>query len=81
MKTMVYIGISLEGFIARKDGDISVLVKFENQEVYDSYGEFINKIDTIVIGRGTFEAIWIVKTILLAHQLKVKEAKMVAFLI
>ena len=57
MKTMVYVGTSLDGFIARKDGDIGWLVKFENQEVHDSYGEFINKIDAIVIGRGTFEKV------------------------
>jgi dihydrofolate reductase len=57
MKTMVYVGTSLDGFIARKDGDIGWLVKFENQEVHDSYGEFINKIDAIVIGRGSFEKV------------------------
>jgi len=57
MRTSVYIGISLDGFIARKDGDIEWLVKFENQEVNDSYAAFINKIDVIVIGRGTFEKV------------------------
>ena len=57
MKTMVYVGISLDGFIARKDGDIGWLVKFENQEVHDSYEEFINKIDAILIGRGTYEKV------------------------
>jgi dihydrofolate reductase len=57
MKIKVYIGTSLDGFIARKDGDIDWLIKFENQEVNDSYGEFISKIDVIVIGRGTFEKV------------------------
>ena len=57
MKTTVYIGTSLDGFIARNDGDIEWLVKFQNQEVIDSYQEFISKIDAIVIGRGTFEKV------------------------
>jgi dihydrofolate reductase len=57
MKTTVYIGTSLDGFIARKDGNIDWLVKFENQEVSDTYREFISGIDAIVIGRGTFEKV------------------------
>lgn len=55
MKTTVYVGTSLDGFIARKDGDIAWLTQFVNPEVEDSYTEFISKIDAIVIGRGTFE--------------------------
>ena len=57
MKTIVYVGTSLDGFIARKDGDIGWLVKYQNKEVHDSYNEFISKIDAMVIGRGTFEKI------------------------
>jgi dihydrofolate reductase len=57
MKTAAYIGISLDGFIARKDGDIDWLIQFENQEVNQNYEEFISVIDAIVIGRGTFEKV------------------------
>jgi dihydrofolate reductase len=57
MKTTVYAGTSLDGFIARKDGDIDWLVKFQNNEVHDSYTAFINRIDAIVIGRGTYEKV------------------------
>jgi dihydrofolate reductase len=57
MQAFVYVGTSLDGFIARKDGDIGWLVKFENWEVNDSYREFISTIDAIVIGRGTFEKV------------------------
>jgi dihydrofolate reductase len=57
MKTSVYVGTSLDGFIARKDGDIDWLVKFQNNEVSKSYEEFISRIDTIVIGRGTYETV------------------------
>lgn len=54
MKTTVYVGTSLDGFIARKDGDIEWLVKYQNHEVGESYAEFIKDIDAIVIGRGTY---------------------------
>jgi len=57
MKTSVYIGTSLDGLIARKDGNIDWLVKFESEEIGQSYKEFISKIDAIVIGRGTFEKV------------------------
>ena len=57
MKTFVYIGTSLDGFIAGIDGDIEWLVKYQNQEVIDSYVQFISKIDAIVIGRGSFEKV------------------------
>jgi dihydrofolate reductase len=57
MKTFVYIGTSLDGFIARKDGDIDWLVQFATDEAIQAYKEFIRKIDAIIIGRGTFEKI------------------------
>ena len=57
MKTMVYIGTSLDGFIARKDGNIDWLVKFANDEAIHAYEEFMSRIDAIVIGRGTFEKV------------------------
>ena len=57
MKTYVYIGTSLDGFIARRDGNLDWLVAFANHEVNESYKEFINRIDAIVIGRGTFETV------------------------
>lgn len=57
MKTVVYVGTSLDGFIARKDGDISWLNGFENKDVRDSYNRFILRIDAIVIGRGTYETV------------------------
>jgi dihydrofolate reductase len=57
LKAIVYIGTSLDGFIARKDGDINWLTKFANDEAIHAYEEFISRIDAIVIGRGTFEKV------------------------
>src|SRR5258706_15242152 len=57
MKAIVYIGTSLDGFIAKKNDDIDWLTQFQNAEVHEHYAEFINRIDAIVIGRGTFEKV------------------------
>jgi len=57
MKTLVYIGTSLDGFIARKNGDFDWLEQFANDEAINAYKEFINRIDAIVIGRVTFEKV------------------------
>jgi dihydrofolate reductase len=57
VKISVYVGTSLDGFIARADGNIDWLVRFENDEIGRSYTEFISRIDAMVIGRGTFEKV------------------------
>jgi dihydrofolate reductase len=57
MKAIVYIGTSLDGFIARKDGDIGWLTQFADDEAFRSYDELISRIDAYVIGRGTFEKV------------------------
>ena len=57
MKTSAYIGTSLDGFIARKNGDIDWLCQFATDEAVQAYEAFMEKIDAIVIGRGTFEKI------------------------
>jgi dihydrofolate reductase len=57
MKTLVYIGTSLDGFIARKDGDINWLTQFANDEAIHAYEEFMSRTDAIVIGRGTYEKV------------------------
>ena len=53
----VYIGTSLDGFIARTDGDIDWLVKFADEDAVEAYNEFMAAIDVLVIGRGTFEKV------------------------
>ena len=57
MKTIVYIGTSLDGFIARKDGGIEWLTQFANEEAISAYKELTGRIDAIVIGRGTFDKV------------------------
>ena len=57
MKTIVYIGTSLDGFIARKDGNLDWLEQFANDEAVHAYEEFMSRVDAIVIGKGTFEKV------------------------
>src|SRR5690242_12661080 len=57
IQTIVYIGTSLDGYIARKDGDLDWLTPFANDEAMRAYEELISRIDCIVIGKGTFDKI------------------------
>ena len=57
MKTIVYIGTSLDGFIARQNGDIDWLTQFANDDAIRAYEEFMSRVDAIVIGKGTFEKV------------------------
>ncbi len=59
VRVSVYIGASLDGFIARPDGDIAWLNEAEPPEGGDDlgYGELYNAVDALVLGRGTFEKV------------------------
>ena len=53
----VFIATSLDGFIARENGDIAWLLERDDPTEDHGYEQFIAAIDTIVMGRGTFETI------------------------
>ncbi len=57
MKISVYVGTSLDGFLARPDGDFSWLSRFGDAEAVAAYNEFMARIDAIVIGRNTFDVV------------------------
>ncbi len=57
MTTKVFIGTSLDGFIAGRDGNLDWLTAYAVPEVNAGYEEFIKTIDAVVIGRGTFETV------------------------
>jgi len=57
MKASVYIGTSLDGFIARTDGDIDWLTPYADDDAIHAYEQFMKEIDVIAIGRGTFEKV------------------------
>jgi dihydrofolate reductase len=59
IKASVFIATSLDGFIARANGDLDWLTGAESASTEQDYGyqEFMNTVDTIVLGRNTFELV------------------------
>jgi dihydrofolate reductase len=51
----VFIATSLDGFIAKEDGDIEWLLSRDDPSEDHGYNAFIADIDVIVMGRGTYE--------------------------
>lgn len=60
MKVSAFLGISLDGFIARKNGDIDWLDK-ANQKVHQDedfgYSHFMESVDILIMGRNTYEQV------------------------
>jgi dihydrofolate reductase len=58
MANIVYIATSLDGYIAKKDGDINWLHEIDNPNGDDfGYSEFVKTIDALVMGRNTYEKV------------------------
>jgi dihydrofolate reductase len=57
VKISVYIAASLDGFIARKNGDLDWLPAGEEGGEDFGYAEFMSTINYIVMGRNTFEKV------------------------
>jgi dihydrofolate reductase len=55
MKTSVFVGVSVDGFIARPEGELDFLDAGGDEP--HGYDEFIATVDTIVMGRKTFEIV------------------------
>jgi dihydrofolate reductase len=55
MKTTVFVGVSVDGFLARANGELDFLDAAGSEP--HGYEEFIATVDTIVIGRRTFEIV------------------------
>jgi len=57
MKISVYIAVSLDGFIARKDGGLDWLPPGSDGSEDYGYAEFMSTVDIIVMGRNSFEKV------------------------
>ena len=59
IKASVFIATSLDGFIARANGDLDWLTGTDGASTEQDYGyqEFMDRVDTIVLGRNTFELV------------------------
>ena len=62
MKASIFCGLSLDGFIARSDGNLDFLDALDppelNGEPTDGgFGEFLASVDALVMGRNTFDKV------------------------
>lgn len=50
----LYIATTIDGYIANKNGNLDWLHNMPNPQKVDfGYGEFLNGIDTLIMGRNT----------------------------
>jgi dihydrofolate reductase len=56
-KVILYICMSLDGFIATEDDDISWLSLVEKEGEDYGYTEFSKSIDTYIVGRKTYDKV------------------------
>ena len=54
-KVILYIAASLDGFIAKPNDDLSFLSIVQQEGEDYGYAEFIKSVDTVVIGRKTYD--------------------------
>ncbi len=55
---IVYLAVSLDGYIAREDGAVDWLDQIPNPDGLDfGYADFYASIDTLLMGRGTYEEV------------------------
>ncbi len=57
MQVSVFMALSVDGFIARPDGDLGWLARVEAPGEDYGYSEFMADIDAVVMGRRTFEKV------------------------
>ena len=54
---IVYIATSLDGYIAKPNDDLSFLSMVEQEEQDYGYEEFVKTIDTVILGRKTYDKV------------------------
>jgi dihydrofolate reductase len=56
-KVMLYIAMSLDGFIAGENDDLDFLTKVEREGEDYGYGDFMKTVDTVILGRKTYDKV------------------------
>lgn len=56
-ETVLYIAMSLDGYIADSEGKVDWLEGQGDGTDVDSYGEFVKNVDTVIMGWNTYEQI------------------------
>ena len=57
-KVILYIAMSLDGYIARQDGDIGWLSLVEQTVEDYGYSDFMAAVDTVILGRKTYDKVF-----------------------
>ena len=79
MPNYVYTATSIDGFIAREDGNIDWLLDIPNPDGSDfGFARFMENIDALVMGRNTFETVitfdeWLYSKPVFVYSSKLKE--------
>lgn len=60
-KLILYIAMSLDGYIAAPGDDLSFLNPMMKEEEDYGYGAFIKTVDTVILGRKTYD--WVMKQV------------------
>ena len=55
MRISVFVGVTIDGFLAREDGSFDFLKPFEGEE--HGYEEYMRTIDALIVGRETYETV------------------------
>ncbi len=64
-KIILYIAMSLDGYIAKPNDDLSFLSIVETEGEDYGYADFVATVDTVIIGRKTYD--WVTKQIEFPH--------------
>ncbi len=56
-KVILYISMSLDGYIATKDNSLEFLSIVEQEGEDYGYNDFVKSVDTVIIGRKTYEKV------------------------
>lgn len=60
-KLILYIAMSLDGYIAKPGDDLSFLAKVEKEGEDYGYAQFISSVDTVIMGRKTYN--WVMNMV------------------
>jgi dihydrofolate reductase len=60
-KAILYIASSLDGYIAKPNDDLSFLSLVQQEGQDYGYAEFIDNVDTVILGRKTYD--WVMKQV------------------
>src|SRR6187455_2630394 len=60
-KVIVFIGCSLDGYIAKPNDDLSFLSIVDKEDEDYGYTKFMVSVDTVILGRKTYD--WVMKQV------------------